>query len=103
MAGLTDPVTAGQAHIPISPCPTVKHRHDFDGQKNAHLESWNVSASGVLPTFMANKVLDAFDEYREVRQRPSLPSSMFVPCVSLPFLACLLRFLCGPHRGLPLP
>jgi hypothetical protein len=43
----------------------VKHRHDFDGQSNKHIASWNVSASGRLPDPMQNKVLDSWDEFRE--------------------------------------
>ena len=38
--------------MPISPCPSHKHRHDFDGQTNKHIASWNVSASGVVPPWM---------------------------------------------------
>ena len=58
MSSLVDPLTGTAAHVPISPCPSVKHRHDFDGQKNKHLASWNVSASGVVgPSFAASSNL----------------------------------------------
>lgn len=36
---LTDPLTGRQAQLPISPCPSHKHRHDFDGQSNRHIAS----------------------------------------------------------------
>ena len=39
---LTDPATGRVAHLPISPCTSHnKHAHDFDGQENPHIASWN--------------------------------------------------------------
>jgi arylsulfatase A-like enzyme len=65
MTALRDPLTGSPAKVPISPCPSHKHRHDFDGQTNKHIASWNVSASGVVPAWMQNKRLDSWDEWRE--------------------------------------
>ena len=65
MGGLVDPLTGRAAKLPISPCPSHKNRHNFDGQTNKHIASWNVSASGVVPDWMQNKPLDSWDEWRE--------------------------------------
>ena len=68
---LTDPANPNnhKVALPISPCPSHKHAHDFDGQTNPHIPSWNVSASGVVPKAMqvyaAQEVLDAYSSERE--------------------------------------
>jgi hypothetical protein len=62
--GLVDPATGQIVELPISPCPSHKHAHDFDGQENPHLDSWNVSATGVVPKAMQTVHLDAYDASR---------------------------------------
>ncbi len=69
---LTDPANPNnhKVALPISPCPSHKHAHDFDGQTNPHVRSWNVSASGVVPKAMhaganAQVFLDAYRSERE--------------------------------------
>ena len=62
---LVDPRTGSSMVIPISPCPSHKNAHVFDGQKNQHIASWNTTASGALPEFMASQQLDTFQEARE--------------------------------------
>ena len=62
---LVDPATSQTVELPISPCPSHKHAHDFDGQKNPHVASWNVSATGVVPKAMQIAHLDAYEQERE--------------------------------------
>ena len=39
--------------MPISPCPTVRHAHVFDGMTNPHVpEIWNKSITGPRPSCM---------------------------------------------------
>ena len=39
--------------MPISPCPTNRNRHKFDGQTNPRIKGvWNVSIKGNRPQFM---------------------------------------------------
>jgi hypothetical protein len=39
--------------MPISPCPTIRNRHKFDGQTNPRVKGvWNVSIRGNRPQFM---------------------------------------------------
>eukprot|EP01043_Picozoa_sp_COSAG02_P016884 COSAG02_NODE_753_length_17610_cov_23.119753_8_plen_337_part_00 len=41
--------------MPISPCPTDRNRHKFDGQTNPRIKDvWNVSIKGNRPQFMRN-------------------------------------------------
>ena len=74
MHGLIDPLTGKHWVMPISPCPTERHAHAFDGQTNRHVAGmWNVSAAGKLPKHMrelgkngSNRgLLAAFEEERE--------------------------------------
>ena len=57
--------------MPISPCPTVRNRHKFDGQTNPHIEGvWNVSIKGNRPQAMrkieqASGHLTPFQEWRQ--------------------------------------
>ena len=62
---LVNPVTGRVTPRPISPCPSHAHAHDFDGQTNPHIHSWNVTASGVIPYFMSNLAVDSWDVVRE--------------------------------------
>jgi hypothetical protein len=39
--------------LSISPCPSLKNAHAFDGRMNPHTPAYNVSASGPLPTAMS--------------------------------------------------
>eukprot|EP00040_Diaphanoeca_grandis_P028329 m.163845 g.163845 ORF g.163845 m.163845 type:complete len:665 (-) comp31309_c1_seq1:74-2068(-) len=41
--------------MPISPCPSVRHKHKFDGMTNPHIpEIWNKTISGPRPAFMTH-------------------------------------------------
>jgi arylsulfatase A-like enzyme len=57
--------------MPISPCPTDRNRHKFDGQTNPHIKGvWNVSIKGNRPVFMkklesTSGHLTPFQEWRE--------------------------------------
>ena len=54
---LTDPATGQHWAMPISPCPSDRHKHAFDGQTNRHVPGvWNVTATGVLPSFVRHGV-----------------------------------------------
>lgn len=68
---LTDPRTGESYSLPISPCPSDRHRHHFDNQSNPRIDGvWNVSITGPRPSFMReafeskNKV-DMFTAHRE--------------------------------------
>ena len=67
---LTDPEGKKWA-LPISPCPTNRHKHAFDGQENKHVTGmWNVTAKGKIPAFMRSTMdvpgrLTAFEAERE--------------------------------------
>lgn len=39
--------------ITISPCPSDKHKHDFDGLAYPHTPAWNASEAGNVPKVMA--------------------------------------------------
>jgi len=50
---LTDPKTGKHYSLPISPCPSKRHAHAFDGKQNTHIAGvWNVSIKGPRPAFM---------------------------------------------------
>ena len=52
--------------ITISPCPSDKHKHDFDGQTYPHLPNWNVSEAGNVPKVMAkNPALLPYEKGRQ--------------------------------------
>ena len=57
--------------MPISPCPTKRHAHAFDGQRNRHVQGlWNISITGARPKHMLHTVevegrLTAFQAERE--------------------------------------
>jgi len=53
---LVNPDTGLTEKIPISPCPTVKNAHKFDGHTAPHIPGvYNTSATGVLPEAVAKK------------------------------------------------
>ena len=53
---LTD-ATGKRWAMPISPCPTKRHAHSFDGQRNTHVPGlWNVSITGARPLHMRQTV-----------------------------------------------
>lgn len=50
---LTDPETGKKHPLPISPCPTDRHKQAFAGRTNPHIKKvWNVSITGPRPDFM---------------------------------------------------
>ena len=42
--------------ITVSPCPSNKHKHDYDGLPYPHVPSWNTSETGTLPKVMEKNV-----------------------------------------------
>ena len=59
----------GKYVMPISPCPTVRNAHKFDGHTNPHIEgSYNTSNTGPRPLVRQQqeaKPLDAYEAERE--------------------------------------
>ena len=60
----------GECAMPISPCPSDRHKHAFDGEENKHVSGmWNLTASGSIPVAMQshslNGQLNAFQTERE--------------------------------------
>ena len=53
-----DPHWEMQNGWPISPCPTSRHKAQFEGQTNAHLPHWNVLPSGQVPARMQIRALN---------------------------------------------
>lgn len=53
--------------LPIDPCPTVATAHMFDGQTNPHTPSWNQSATGDVPEWIAahHPGMSAFEAARQ--------------------------------------
>lgn len=48
-----DPATGKTFTMPISPCPTKRHAHAFDGQTNPHIpQVWNKTIAGPRPVWM---------------------------------------------------
>ncbi len=68
---LTDPTTGKEHPLPISPCPSDRHRHAFDNASNPHIKGvWNVSITGPRPDYMKTHFEDAtnFDKWVEGRE-----------------------------------
>jgi hypothetical protein len=55
-----DPAAKGDCSYTVSPCPTEKNAHAFDGVTAPHVPSWNATASGPLPGAMDLAPVDAF-------------------------------------------
>ena len=55
-----DPKAKGDCSYTVSPCPSVKNAHAFDGRSNPHVPSWNASATGPLPAAMVLPPIDAY-------------------------------------------
>jgi N-acetylglucosamine-6-sulfatase len=51
--------------LTISPCVSLKNEHAFDGHTNPHTPSWNVSASGPLPSSMVLRDISEFTSNRQ--------------------------------------
>merc|ERR1719174_26757 len=55
--------------LPISPCPTDRHRHAFDDQSNPHIaETWNVSIAGLRPKGMASNERNGVNAFQSLRE-----------------------------------
>lgn len=64
--GCTNPGVNSGCKMPISPCPSVKHEHDFNNLTNPHVPSWNESESGDESSWMLSKTpLTSYEERRE--------------------------------------
>jgi hypothetical protein len=64
--GCTDPRANVNCTIPISPCPTTRHAHDFDGLTNPHVPSWNTTVAGAASVFERSwPALTAYEAARE--------------------------------------
>ena len=61
-------VNAESCAITISPCPSDRHKHDFDALPVPHVPSWNASASGPLPGPMGAKKSPPLTAYQSSRQ-----------------------------------
>ena len=54
--------------ITISPCPSDRHKHAFDGLPVPHVPSWNASATGPLPKPMGPDKSPPLTAYQSGRQ-----------------------------------
>ena len=55
--------------MPISPCPTVKNAHAFDGHTNPHIGgSYNTSNTGPRPAVRAQQEAQPLDAFQEARE-----------------------------------
>ena len=60
------PENAQMCSITVSPCPSDKHKHDFDGVLMPHVPSWNASEDGNVPKVMAkNPFLKQYEKERQ--------------------------------------
>jgi len=53
--------------LPIDPCPSARHAHDFDALTNPRTPAWNASATGGLPAWV-NKSWPGVSPFEAARQ-----------------------------------